>query len=476
MSSYKKLFNNTLVYFIGTLSSKFISFLLVPLYTYYLSTAEYGTIDLITVTSTMIMPILTFSIFEAVLRFSIDKTGDKDSVIKNAIIMFALGYVIFVLISPLLVFFGFQRDILIYLYLFVLTEGLLTILGQYTRGIGNSRAFAINGVIRTLFSGLLSILFIVFIGMGIQGYMLAYIIADLIAIIHLVYVTDLFARLRRGKRDLNLSKSMLKYSLPLIPNSILWSLITSSSKYIINGFLGVNANGIYAVSSRIPTLVNMVSQVFTQAWQLTIMEEYDEGKDTKDFYSNIFRVYSVTLFMVTSIILVVLKPAFSILFSQNYYEAWEPVPFLLLGSVFSAFSAFIGAAYTASKKTSGTLKTSIYGGVMSVILNLILIPSIGLIGAGISSMISYFVMFIIRYFDTRKYFTVNINWINFVTNLILVLIMSLVLLLNLSIGLEISILIFVFLVLLILNYKTIRNIWDLALNLLKSLRVKDADR
>jgi O-antigen/teichoic acid export membrane protein len=96
------------------------------------------------------------------------------------------------------------------------------------------------------------------------------------------------------------------------------------------------------------------------------------------------------------------------------------VPFLLLGTVFSSFSTFLGTNYIAAKQTKGVFKTSIYGGVVSTILNLILIPLFGIIGAGISSMLSFFTVFIIRFYDTKKYIDMNIKWSVFTGSLIII--------------------------------------------------------
>src|SRR5699024_7005717 len=138
----------------------------------------------------------------------------------------------------------------------------------------------------------------------------------------------------------------------------MWWLINGSSRYFIRWFIGVDANGLFAVSNRMPSFINIVSQVFSQAWQLSAFEAYEEG-DSTDFYSNIFDLYSGMLFLVTASIIIILKPLFDWALAADFFNSWQPVPFLLLGSVFSALSGFIGVAYTASKQTKGVFRTSI---------------------------------------------------------------------------------------------------------------------
>ena len=113
-------------------------------------------------------------------------------------------------------------------------------------------------------------------------------------------------------------------------------------------------------------------------------------------------IYSTTLFILTALVNVILIPTILLFFSNEYFETWQPVPFLMLGTVFSALSGFLAVSYTAAKNTTGALKTVLWGGIISIFLNYILIPKYGIVGAGLSSTISYFILFIIRYKDTQK--------------------------------------------------------------------------
>lgn len=159
---------------------------------------------------------------------------------------------------------------------------------------------------------------------------------------------------------------MLKYSIPLIPNSIMWWLINASSRFFISYFLGITTNGLFAVASKIPALVTIMSQIFSQAWQLSAIEEFD-NKNNDKFYSSVFKHLSSVMYLGSLLLIIVLKPLFYYLFSVDFFEAWKVVPFLLVGAVFSAFSGFIGATYVASKQTSGVFKTSVVGGGISII-------------------------------------------------------------------------------------------------------------
>lgn len=419
MNSYKKLVGNSFIFGIGTMGSRLVSIILVPLYTYYLSTSEYGTVDLVSTTVTMLLPIISASVFEAVLRFIMDKDKSTDSILTNSILIAAIGYFIVLMLFPVLNYLGLFGENLIYLYLLLFVQIFERIFAQYTRAIGKIKIFALNGIIQTLSTGLLNIFFLVNLGLGIHGYFGAMILSSTISILFLNVTTKAYKNIRLNKFNNIISKELLSYSVPMIPNTLMWWLINASSRYFIFFFAGVNANGIFAVASKIPSVINLVNQVFTQAWQLSAIEEY-ENENKSVFYSNVFGYLSSVMFLGTSAIIVIVKIIFDLFFAADYFVAWRVVPFLLLGAVFSCFSGFLGTNYIAAKQTKGVFKTSVYGGIASLILNLIFIPILGIVGAGVSSMISFFIMFIIRYFDTKRYIEMNINWKKFFINIAII--------------------------------------------------------
>lgn len=438
MNSYTKLFKNSIIFAIGNLGSKLVSILLVPLYTYYLSTGEYGTVDLIITTTNMLVPVVSLSMAEASLRFAMDKSVDKKSTITNAIYIAAIGLILSLIAFPILSYLNVFGEYLALFYGYLFFNIVDIILAQYLRGIGYSRAFAANGIILTLSTGLLNILFIVNFGMGVNGYLISLILANLISIIYLAFNIRFWEAFNLKLLDKELQKELIKYSIPLIPNSLMWSAINSSSRYFILFFIGVQANGLFAVASKIPLVINIASQIFSQAWQISAIEEA-ESNTSKDFYTNIFKYLSVAMFLSVSLVLLILKPLFGFAFSSDYYMAWQSTPFLLLGAVFSSFSNILGATYIANKQTIGVFRTSIWGGLLSLVANAVLIPTIGLVGAGISSCMSFALMFYLRFKDTQKFNNMKINWKVFNGSLGIVLLQTSILLLNLNYIIEVLI-------------------------------------
>ncbi|WP_423188925.1 lipopolysaccharide biosynthesis protein [Alkalibacterium sp. f15] len=469
MNSYKKLLGNSFVFAIGRLGSKLISFFLVPVYTYYLSTAEFGTVDLVITTVSMLLPIVSASIFDAVLRFIMDDKNETDSVMMNALYIAIIGFLIALLFYPLIIWLNLLDDstFVMFMYIILFMQMLERIFAEYARAIGEIKKFAINGILITISTGTLNILFLVVFGLGVNGYFVSMILAYLISIIYLVLSTKAYRHFDLSLIKKPVMKLLLFYSVPLIPNTLMWWLINASSRYFIRFFIGIGANGLFAVASRIPSLIKIFIQIFMQAWQLSAIEEFD-SENKSDFYSNVFNYLSSLLFIGIAAILIVLKPGISFLFAADYYEAWVVVPFLLLGAVFSSFSSFLGTNYIAAKKTKGVFKTSVYGGLVSLVLNYILISQFGIIGAGISSMLSFFIIWILRVYDTREYIDMTINWKLLIQNLVIISLHIALLFFDVPVYYEIMAGIGLFLLILFVN----RSLWLLLKKIWKNVKRK----
>ena len=383
MNSYKKLLDNSFIFAIGNFGSKIISFILLPIYTYFLTTEQFGTVDIVTTTITLLLPIISGNIFEAVLRFTMDKDLSREKVLSSSIAFSFVCILIILIFYPIFFLFNIDKAIVIYVYLILISQVFYMIFSQFTRAIGRIKLFAINGIIVTFIIGINNIVLLTIFHLGIHGYFISIILANVISSVFLFISIKAWKYLNKKQVDLGLIINMLKYSIPMIPNSIMWWLINASSRFFILFFVGASANGIFAVANRIPSLLNIISSVFTKAWQLSAIEEYDSENKSK-FYSNIFNYYSTILFLSTSAIILITKPFMKFFVAPEYFNGWRVIPFLLLSVTFSSFSSFLGTNYLAAKQTRGVFKTSIAGGIISIILNFLLIPFFGILGASLS--------------------------------------------------------------------------------------------
>ncbi|EUJ29066.1 lipopolysaccharide biosynthesis protein [Listeria cornellensis] len=389
-SKYKKLFQNTILFSIGSMGSKLISLLLVVVFTHHLNPQEYGEVELISVIINLCLPFVTLSIYDAVLRFVMKDNEDQGSVLRNGLAICALVGLVFLSGSVIgILFFGLETNTLV-IAAIIFAQSINLVFAQYARGTGRIKLYVINGLLTAiLIFSIVSVLLIYF-HVGIMGYFIGMVISFTISNIMLFcFSGNVVEMMVKAPWDGNLMKRMLLYSLPLIPNTLMWWVMDTSDRLLIQSFLGLAANGYYAVANKIPVILNTLSAIFMQAWQLSAIEE-GEQKDRDRFYSSVFNAFASFMIIVSAIILCVLKWGFGIALGSEFYEAWKFVPIQLFAVIFCSFSAFIGVIYAVQMRTNQVFITSFVGAALNIGLNLLLIPRIGLYGAAVATTISFF--------------------------------------------------------------------------------------
>lgn len=443
MNLYKKLLKNSVIFAIANLGSKLLSILLVPFYTYFLSTNEYGAIDMVITSISLILPIITLSIFDATLRFSVKSNFDYKSIFSSSFIVVIFGNIVFILFYPLLKNIEVLRDTVNLFYIILILQSINSLFAQFSRGIGKVKQFALNGLINTIVTVVLNIILLAKFSMGIRGYFISIIIAYIVCNLYLIKSLMIWKYFSINNIQFKLIKEMTLYSIPVIPNSLMWWIMNSVDRYTIIALLGVSSNGIYAIANKIPTVLNILYSIFSQAWQLSAIEEAENDQKSK-FYTDVFNVFSTIMLLGTSFILVFIKIIVQFFLEDSYQEVWRYVPFLLLSVVFTSFSSFLGTNYIAMKETKGLLKTSFLGAFINILLNILLIPKIGLNGASISTMISFLAVWIVRIYDTRHFVNIDFNLKQIFFSLIFIFIQIIVIYSNVSYYMIITIILFIF--------------------------------
>lgn len=407
MEKYKKLLKNILYFFAGNLGSKILIFILVPYYTHVLSTSEYGTADLVTTTAMLIIPIITLSVTEAVFRFSMDKNTNMKNLYSNGLFIVIIGNLFFGICALFLKNIVEIRNYILYLQMLIFVDSVYNITAQFVRGKEQTGVYAISGVVQTCALVIFNLVFLLGFKLGVQGYLLAMIVSYLIALIYVFIAGNIFSYI--GKPNFHLLQHMLKYSIPMIPSGLSWWGMSSADKYIISSCIGAGANGIYLVAQKIPTILNVFITVFQQAWQISAVDEKENGNNFKKFSSQIFCYLQIALFLCSSLLICILKPLYSIWVDSAYYLAWESTPLLLIATVFSCLSQFMTTNYIVSKKTLGNLKVTVAGCASNIVLNLILIPKFGMMAAAFTTFIGYLIIFLMTVYDLRKIITIEFS-------------------------------------------------------------------
>lgn len=389
------------LYMIGNFSSKVLSFILVFFMTYFLSKAEIGQYDLILTTVSFVVPCVSLLLDSALLRWLLDpeQKVDRSTIFQNVYGLVLLNIIIYSVLFWVFALF-FQVQYSGYLYIYSVLMILFPTMQQGTRGLGKNQVYAKTSVLYSLlyvgFTG--GVLF--FFNLGVKGVLLANILALLIVIIWLFFENNLSTYLSSLKLNKALLMDFCNYSLPLLPNTLSWWLIGSSTRYVILGYLGADYNGLFAISYKYPSILLVITSVFTLAWQEKFIRLDDSG-DMKHYFSTTLLQYLKLLFGLIIILSSCSKLMISLL-DASYFEAWKYIPVLLLAVMLQALSSFYGAVYLKVRKTKGIFYSSIVGGVMTIGSSFLLVK-LGLYGISVSIFLGYLVMLVYRVVQVRHF-------------------------------------------------------------------------
>ena len=261
---YKYLVKNTGILTISSFSSRILVFLLVPLYTSILSTAEYGAYDLSITTIQLLLPIFTVNIYDAIMRFYMDaKYSKKDisAIGLKYLVISVLLFAVAIFINYQFGFFGILdsiKEYSIYVFVYYIVNLFNQYLTQMAKGNEQVRDIAIAGVINTIVTLTLNLLLLLVFRMGINGFFIAYISGQLSSAIILFFKLH-FWQYVSCKINKQYEKEMLGYSIPLILGTIGWWCNNASDRYVVTYLCGIAANGIYSVAYKIPSILTTMS-------------------------------------------------------------------------------------------------------------------------------------------------------------------------------------------------------------------------
>lgn len=406
-----ELTKNTILFALSNFGTKLISFFLVPLYTYALTTEEYGIVDIISTTVILIVPMLSLNIQDAVLRFSFDKNYKSENVISIAlkIITFSsvlLGFVL--IIFRITNLFKIEGKFLLYLWLNYVLTSLSNSVQMYLKTKDKVKVIVAAALTSTIVTCLSNVILLLILKIGINGYLISSVLGSLISVIICISFGSIISDYT-FKIDKQLFISMIKYSSPLIINSIAWWINSGSDKYILTFFEGTASEGVYAIASKIPNILSIFQTVFYNAWAISAIRDFDKN-DTDGFIGNTYTLYSFVSIVGCSL-LIAINPFLSLfLYRNDFFEANNYVPALLIATMFNGMALLEGCLYAAVKKTSIITYSTVVGAVINTVLNFVFIPKSGAYGASIATMIGYIIVWAIRSILLHRIINIKCKW------------------------------------------------------------------
>ena len=411
MNRNKKFLKNTIILFIGKFTSQFMSLLLIPLFTYFLTTDDYGTIDLLQTIISLFIPVLSLRIDSAVFRFLIDCRDDEEKkkvIISNSFLVVLIGIIFTALISITLELF------INYNYIFesVINLIILIVVGylmQVERGIGKNKEYSISCIIIGVFTLLLNIIFIVVLKYKAVSILWASSISNLLGIIYILFDLKFTRSFSIKSRDKKTIKELLRFSIPMIPDFLSGWVINVSDRALVSFILGMSFNGIYTVASKFSNILNSIFSIVNMSWQETAalhVNDDDREEFFSDMINNMMRIFSIIgLLMIVGLALV-----FDIAVGKSFRSAYVYIPILIYGNTWRVLVGTTSGIYIAFKKTKEVANTTVVSAIINAVINLAFIKVFGLYAACFSTFCAYFIMGLYRYFDCKKYINIKLDW------------------------------------------------------------------
>ncbi|WP_342330321.1 oligosaccharide flippase family protein [Pedobacter sp. FW305-3-2-15-E-R2A2] len=393
----------TIIYSIGEIVPRILSFLLLPILTQYLSPTDYGITSYTTTIMTFIFVIASLSLNTFLLRnYYLEKTEEGRKEIIGAVFVFICLFNLALLLIQLLVFpvaiKGFGINVPFYPFF------LLAIINNFFDVISiiplvlyrikeNPKAFVILSLSKVILQFLLTYLLVVKMNEGLLGSYMARLYVNIpFALIYcyIIYRNGVFV-FRIDK-----IKAALAFSLPLLPASLSYLIVSVSDRIILERFIPLNKLGIYSVAFTLSLALNIVIQALYKTFeQIIFKKHHDEGFN--DLNLKLFKVFSIFVICGGLAISIFSQEIFTIIASENFFVGHELVPAMVVAVSITGLNTYLGTLLIANDKRKLVAVLTTISAVLCIALNLIFVPFFGYWGSIYSTILAVSVITVVSY-------------------------------------------------------------------------------
>ncbi len=412
----KELFKHFSIYGMGNILRRVVGFLMIPIYTRYLSPQDYGIVNLINIVFTLLGSVIGLHIVDAMMRFYYEYEGEeRKKIVSTTLISSCLSS--FVLILLFLVFseqislivFGSEKFSIFFIIASISTSLLVVTTNSfcYLRARLLSLRYMILSLVQFVVSFLFVVLFIVVLKKGVVGFFLSQAFSYFLILI--IFIPMIVNRLKAGFSFIHWKK-MFNYAYPLIFSGLLYVLSIHSDKYLIQKYLNLESLGIYSLAFSfgiviheiigIPLEISLGPYIYSRARHVNI----------KEIISYLTFLSFLILFSCFFIGTIFIKYIVIFIADQKFWQAYCLVPYILFSFCIQVSLIVPAICFAIVKRTNYSLLTSIIRFIFSVLSNVILLPIFGLIGACFSMVITYSAIFLFVMYSSNRLYPVNYKW------------------------------------------------------------------
>lgn len=411
----KKLLKHSSIYSLGTLLSKIVSFIMLPVYTRCLTPSDYGTLELLTLTTSVISILVSLRLTSALPRFYYGaKTQKEKNSLVSTMLLFSLG------LSALIVVLLYENRMLFsrlvfkdeshgiffsYVFLSIVFEISTQINFTYLRVKEKPYLFAGASLLQLILGLSFNILFLVYFKMGVMGVLYSMVLSNgIICVLSQIYsFMDVGFHLNLGQL-----KTLLIFSLPLVPAAFAGFVLNMGDRFILSQYVSTAEIGYYSLGYKFGMLVGVfIGGPFLLAWEPKRFQIFEKDPNEKSLFSKVFLYFFFSLVFSALILCFYIQEIITLFATPEYSKACTVTPFVALGYIFFNLYYILDIGFLFEKKTYWYFIISSTAAGVNVGLNFILIPQLGILGAAIATTGAFLVLPVMAFTVSQKYYPIQ---------------------------------------------------------------------
>lgn len=435
MASLKSLAKGSFILLISNIVLKAINFLLLPLYTSYLSPSDYGIVDLALTAISLCVSLFSLCLDTGFFTFFYDKDTDE---YKKQVFNTTFFTTLIISFIPMLgIFFAKNLSFLLFkdnysniivLMIISICSTLLTLIPIAQIKIENKMSvFGIINIVIGICSVGLNILMVTKLKLGYLALIITNVTVAIIQFISYIIIVRKKISIKYFNKDL--IRDILIYTLPLIPATISSWILDLSDRYFINNYYTTYEVGLYGVANKIVIMLTVFLGAFQTAYPSFVFSNAKSNDaKSKDRFKDVLNIFIMIFLVIGITISIFSKEIIMIMTTEEYYIAYKMVPYLIFAQIAYGIAFLVGAGMSIAKKSKYSMMISWLAAIVNIGLNAILIPRYGSIFAAITTLISFILVAIFNYKVSQRFYKCNYQFIKGISMFLFMLVFSLILL------------------------------------------------
>ena len=425
------LIKNVSFYSIGNILPQAVGFVLLPIYSRYLSPSDYGIVSSMQVVGGILAVFLTLAINNSVYRLYFDYKTEKRRKEYLGTVSISIAIISFVIVFLLFLFRNFVSQIFKGIeffpyYMYAILTAYFTVFSLipkiYLQVNKKAGKFVSISLSQFFISTSLILYFVIKEGAGAEGMLKGTMIASIIMLPVYFYITYKTISFTVNRKIL---KESLSFSLPMIPSLLSAWILNLSDRIFIERYFDLNDVGLYSMGYKIGSLVLVFASAFNLAYgpifyKLASSENQDLAKKKLKQYNHLF---VLVLILVVFLISFFSKEAILLLLDPKYFEAYKIIPIIAFSCLISQTTGLLNLSIYQNKKTLQMMYMILGGAGFNIFMNFVLVPKYGPYGAAAATVLSFCFLFLLQYNYSKKCYFIPFRWkelVGHVTVLVLV--------------------------------------------------------